>query len=100
MLSHEDKIRLIHQYRTGLLDHIFDELCRKSGSGADQMSDAIIATAESIQNALSRSDGIGSPARRPQTRRTGKTLVEILWHITLENLIIQLRRFLTWRRGL
>jgi hypothetical protein len=37
MLRQEDKIRLIHQYRTSLLDHMFDELwCgRRTGLGSD-----------------------------------------------------------------
>ena len=49
--------------RTGLLDQMFDQHCRKSAAGAEQVSDEIVATAQSIQNALSQSNGIGRPAR-------------------------------------
>jgi len=61
MLSHDDKIRLIHQYRAGLPDYMFDGLCRRSRAGAEPVSDEIVATAQSIQKALSQSGGIGSP---------------------------------------
>jgi hypothetical protein len=63
MFSSEDKIRLVHQYRTGLLDRMFDELCRKSPSSVEQVSDEIVATGEIIQNALSNCDEIQHPAR-------------------------------------
>ena len=63
MLSDEDKIRLIHECRTVLLNRMFDEFSRKPGSSAEQVSGEIIVIAQAIQNALSESDGIGSPPR-------------------------------------
>jgi len=42
---------------------MFDGLCRRSSAGAEQVSDEIVATAQSIQKALSQSGGIGSPPR-------------------------------------
>lgn len=63
MPTQEDKIRLIHEFRTALLDRTFDELCRKSGSSIEQVSEQIVATAQIIQNALANSEEIHSPAR-------------------------------------
>lgn len=64
MLSQVDKIRLIHDNRTTLLNRMFDDLCRKApGSSTEQVSDDIVATAKRIQNALSNSHEIHSPAR-------------------------------------
>jgi hypothetical protein len=44
MLSDEDKIRLIHDCRNVLINRMFDELSRRPGSCAEQVSDEIIAT--------------------------------------------------------
>jgi len=64
MVGQEDKICLIHEYRTALLDRMFDELCRKSpGSSAQQVCEEIIITARLIQNALSNWKEIQHPAR-------------------------------------
>jgi hypothetical protein len=64
MLTQEDRIRLIHDNRTVLLNRMFDELCRKpANSSAEQVSRDIIATAKDIQNALSESGEIKHPAR-------------------------------------
>jgi hypothetical protein len=37
MLTHEDRIRLLHDNRAVLLNRMFDELCRKPGSSAEQI---------------------------------------------------------------
>jgi len=63
MFSEEDKIRLIHECRTALLNRMFEEFNRRPGWSAEQVSDEIIATAQAIRSALSESDAIGSPAR-------------------------------------
>ena len=63
MLSEEDKIRLIHECRTALLNRMFDDFSRLSGFGAEELSDEIVATAHAIRSALSESDAIGSPGR-------------------------------------
>lgn len=63
MLSEEDKIRLIHECRTALLNRMFEEFSRRPGSGAEQVSGEIVAIAQAIRTALSQSDEIGSPAR-------------------------------------
>jgi hypothetical protein len=64
MLSQEDKIRLIHEYRSTLLDRMFDEVCRKSpSSSTERVSNEMVATALVIQNVLAASDEIRSPAR-------------------------------------
>ncbi|MFI5092986.1 MAG: hypothetical protein ACHQIK_06055 [Candidatus Acidiferrales bacterium] len=56
MLTQEDKIRLIHEFRTALLNRMFDELCGQSpNSSTHQVSVDIVATAKAIQNALSNS---------------------------------------------
>jgi len=39
MLGQDAKSRLIHECRTPLLNQMFDELSRKPGSGAEQLSD-------------------------------------------------------------
>ena len=63
MFTEEDKIRLIHKCRTVLLNQIFDDLSRRPGSGAERVSDEIIATAQGLRCALSESEAIASPAR-------------------------------------
>jgi hypothetical protein len=63
MLNEEDKIRLIHECRTALLNRMFDDFSRLSGFSAEELSDEIVATAQTIRSALSESDTIGSPAR-------------------------------------
>jgi len=56
MLNQEDKICLIHKYRTYLLNRMFDQLSRKApGSCAEHVSREIVATAKLIQNALAKS---------------------------------------------
>jgi hypothetical protein len=44
---------VIHECRTALLNRMFDELSRKPGSGAEQLSDQIISTAQAIVFAFS-----------------------------------------------
>jgi Amidohydrolase family len=56
MFSEEDKIWLMHDCRTALLNRMFDELSRKPGSSAEQVSTEIIAMAQAIRNPLSKSD--------------------------------------------
>lgn len=63
MHNQGDKIRLIHECRTALLNRMFDELSRKPGSSAEQVSDEIIVLAQAIQSAPSESEAIGSLAR-------------------------------------
>lgn len=63
MLSDQDKIRLIHECRTALLNRMFDELSRRPGSSPEHVSNEIIVTAQAIRNALSEADAIGSPPR-------------------------------------
>jgi len=64
MLTQEEKVRLIHDNRTVLLNRMFDELCHKpASSSAEQVAHDIVATAKGIQNALSDSDEIQNPAR-------------------------------------
>jgi hypothetical protein len=64
MLTQEDRIRLIHGFRNILLDHIFDELCRKpSNSPTQNVSHNIVATAERIRTVLSDSQGVDNVAR-------------------------------------
>src|SRR6267154_1082442 len=59
MLTEDDRIRLIHDHRTALLNLMFEELCRKPAhSSAEQVAYDIIATASNIQNALSDSNDI------------------------------------------
>jgi hypothetical protein len=62
VLSQEEKSRLIHQYRTTLLNRMFEELGSKSpNSTTQQISEDIVATAERIQSALSEAahiDGV------------------------------------------
>lgn len=59
----EDRIRLIHECRTALLNRMFDEFSRKPGLSAEQVSDEIITIAQAIQRVLTESDAIGNPAR-------------------------------------
>ncbi len=64
MLTQEDRIRLIHDNRTVLLNRMFEELCRKPAtSSAERVSRDIVATAKVIRNILSDSDEIQNPAR-------------------------------------
>jgi hypothetical protein len=64
MLTQEDRIRVIHENRSVLLNRMFDELCRKpANSSAEQVSRDIVSTAKAIQNALSESNEIEHPAR-------------------------------------
>jgi hypothetical protein len=55
---------LIHEFRTALLDRIFEELSRTSSNSPTQnVSHDIVATAEHIRTALSGSQGIDNVAR-------------------------------------
>lgn len=64
MVTDEDRIRLIHEYRSDLLNRIFDGLCGMPGSSADQVAADIVATAMIIRNALvAASDEIRHPPR-------------------------------------
>jgi hypothetical protein len=70
MLSEEDKIRLIHECRTALLNRMFDEFSRKPGSSAEQASDEIIATAQAA-----RSPRLNDWEPGARSLRTGSTTV-------------------------
>jgi hypothetical protein len=65
MVIQEDRIRLIHENRTALLNRMFDELSRKPrGSSAEQVAEEIIVTAKQIQNAFAEKSGkIQHPVR-------------------------------------
>jgi hypothetical protein len=64
MPTQENRIRLIHNYRNVVLNHMFDELCRKpAGPSVAQIADAIVGTSRHIQKALLESDEIQHPAR-------------------------------------
>jgi hypothetical protein len=64
MLTQADRIRLVHENRTLLLNRMFGELCRKSAnSSADQVAHDIVTTANTIQNALASFEEIQHPAR-------------------------------------
>ena len=52
MLSDEDKIHLIHECHTILLNRMFDELSRRPGSCREKIADEVIVTARAIQDAL------------------------------------------------
>jgi hypothetical protein len=63
-LSEEDRIRLIHDKRTALLNRVFDELCEKTpGSSAKQVCEEIVLAARAIQNATASCVQIQQPAR-------------------------------------
>ena len=71
MLSDDDRIRLIHEYRTDLLNRMFDGLCGMPGFSAEQVTANIVATAKAIQNALiAASNEIQHP---PRAFRAGTT---------------------------
>lgn len=63
MLTQEDKIRLIHENRTDLLNRMFDGLCQMPGCSAEQVAEEIIVIAKQIQNALADSKEIQNPPR-------------------------------------
>ena len=63
MHNQEDKIRLIHECRTVLLNRMFDEFSGRPGACTEQVSNEIIVIGQAIQSALSESDGSGSPPR-------------------------------------
>jgi len=53
MVSQEDKIRLIHEHRTALVNRMFDELRRKSPSSSTvQLADDRVATAKLTLSAI------------------------------------------------
>jgi hypothetical protein len=59
MVNEEEKIRLIHEYRSVLLDRMFDELSRKSADGSSEhVSNEIVAVAIRTQTALAKADEI------------------------------------------
>ena len=64
MVSEEEKIRLIHEYRSVLLDRMFDELSRNAPDGcSEHVSNEIVAVAIRVQAALAKADEIGCPSR-------------------------------------
>jgi len=63
MLTQDDKIRLIHDNRTILLNRMFDGLCRMPGSSAELVAKDVIVIAKEIQNALADSEKIRHPPR-------------------------------------
>jgi len=64
MMNEEEKIRLIHEYRSVLLDCMFDELSRKAPDcSLEHVSNEIVAVAIRIQSALAKADEIGCSSR-------------------------------------
>ena len=64
MVSEEEKIRLIHEYRSVLLDRMFDELSRNAPDGcSEHISNEIVAVAIRIQTALGKADEIPCSSR-------------------------------------
>jgi hypothetical protein len=55
MVSQEDKIRLIREYRTYLPSRIFDELSRKAPRSTTEHLDEIVTTSRLIQIAAGKS---------------------------------------------
>ena len=49
MLSEEERIRLIHECRTALLNRMFDESSQRLGSGAEHVSGEIVAIAQATR---------------------------------------------------
>jgi len=71
MVIQEDRIRLIHENRTALLNRMFDELSRKPpDSSVETVFHEIITTARVIQNALSKSEEIQGAIRKGYTEAT------------------------------
>jgi hypothetical protein len=58
VLSQEGKIRLIHKCCSNLLDHLCDELRRKSGWSIKQVSDEIVASARNYHFLASQIDAV------------------------------------------
>lgn len=52
------RIRLIHGYRTELLDRIFDGFCHMPGMSVEQVGEEMIVIAKQVQNALAESKKI------------------------------------------
>jgi|SRR5689334_19750400 hypothetical protein len=64
MVNEEEKIRLIHEYRSVLLDRMFDELSRKAPDGSSEhVSNEIVAVAIRIPTALAKADEIPCSTR-------------------------------------
>jgi len=64
MLTDEDRIRLIHEYRSDLLNRIFDGLSLVPGSSAEQVTADMVAIAKLVQKALGdKSEEIQHPPR-------------------------------------
>jgi hypothetical protein len=59
MVNEEEKIRLIHEYRTDLLDRMYDELSRKAPDcSTGHLTHEIVAVAMRIRTALAKADEI------------------------------------------
>jgi hypothetical protein len=63
MLTPEDKIRLIHDNHTVLLNRMFEDFSNAPGSSPEQVAIDVIVAAKTIQNALGGSDEIQHPPR-------------------------------------
>lgn len=64
MLSEEDKIRLIHENRTALLNYMFGELAVKLPAlSAEELPDAIIALAEVVRTCLMQCEELENQPR-------------------------------------
>jgi hypothetical protein len=61
MLSDEDRIRLVREHRTELLNRMFEGLCRMPGWSAELVAADIITHATFIRNALAESKEIQHP---------------------------------------
>jgi len=64
MVNEEEKIRLIHEYRTDLLDRMFDELSRNApGCSTGHITREIVAVAMRIRAAMAKADEITCSSR-------------------------------------
>jgi len=64
MVNEEQKIRLIHEYRTDLLDRMFDELSRNApGCSTGHITGEIVAVAMRIRAAMAKADEITCSSR-------------------------------------
>ena len=64
MVNEEEKIRLIHEFRSVLLDRMFEELSQKAPDcSSEHVSNEIVAVAIRIQTALGKADEIPCSSR-------------------------------------
>ena len=64
MVNEEEKIRLFHEFRSVLLDRMFEELSQKAPDcSSEHVSNEIVAVAIRVQAALAKADEISCPSR-------------------------------------